>query len=193
MADLSVNETDEVTIAGPDGVNKLVVNTDGSINVEAHAENAALQKTLYIASFDFTLTSSGEKMVLYFRNPNASGKIIKLVDATFGLTNTVSSEAIVRIYANPTVTANGTAVTVSPAYIGGSQAASVALLTTAPTVTANGTQYFAAQTSGGANNNGFHYEFDQALILAANNSLLFTGNPDGTNRGLMVTLSWTEI
>jgi hypothetical protein len=193
MSDISLTESSEVTIASADGVNKLIVNSDGSINVESATEYAAISKKLYVASFDFTLTSSGEKMVLYFRNPNASGKTITLVDATFGLTNTVSSEAIIRMYVNPTVTVNGTAVTVSPAYVGGSQAASVSLLTTAPTVTANGTQYFAAQTSGGANSNGSHYEFDQAPILAANNSLLFTGNPDGTNRGLMITLRWMEI
>jgi hypothetical protein len=32
MADISLNESDEVTIASSDGVNKLIVNSDGSIN-----------------------------------------------------------------------------------------------------------------------------------------------------------------
>jgi hypothetical protein len=194
MADVSLNESDEVTIADSAGVNKLTVNTDGSINAQDHAAYKAEAKQFYWCSFAFNLASTGEKTALYFRNPSASGKVVKIVDLTIGLTNTVGSMAIVRMYANPTTSANGTALTALPGYIGGSQAASVALLSSGPTVSANGSLYLAEHVSGGTNGTGTReVDLAECILLAAGNSLLLTGDPDGTNRNLLVTITWVEI
>jgi hypothetical protein len=193
VADISLNESDEVTIADAAGINKLIVNSDGSLNVQNNPSFKADLKQLYWCSYAFNLANSGEKMAMYFRNPSGSGKTIKIIDITLGLTNTVSAAAIARLYANPTVSANGSAQSALPAYIGGSQAAAVGLVTSGPTVSVNGSLYLAEQVVSSSLGFSATVDFDECLILAPNNSLLITGDPDGTNRNMMITITWIEV
>jgi hypothetical protein len=176
-----------------DGTTAALVTSSGGLLQYSLEEYYAETKKVYEISIDINLANTGEKMMVYFRNPNGSGKIIRLINLIACLSNTVSSQAIIRLYANPTVTANGTTATVLPAYIGGSQPSGVSLITTVPTVTANGTQYLSLVVGGGPNYNPCFYEFAENLILAANNSFLLTGNPDGVNRNVLLTLKWMEI
>lgn len=194
MADLSFSQSaDPVEVFDSTSGNKLIPNADGSINAQDHAGYKADAKQFYWCSYAFNLASSGEKMAMYFRNPSGSGKTIRIVDLTLSLSNTVGSMAIVRLYVNPTVTANGTAQSANPGYVGGSQAAAVALVTSAPTVTANGTLYGAEHVAGGTSGCTNTVDIAECILLAANNSLLITGDPDGTNRNLLITITWVEV
>lgn len=171
----------------------LKVNTDGSLNTQSFGSYKSELKQVYWCSYVFNLANTGEKMVLYLRNPSGSGKVLRLLDVTLTLTNTVNSLAIVRFYMNPTATANGTAQTAQPGYVGGSQPAAVGLITSAPTITANGSLYLTEYVSGGTTGYSNTVDLDTCIILAANNSLLITGDPDGTNRSLSITLTWVEV
>jgi hypothetical protein len=194
MSDINNNQKNTVGIENITSGNDLVVNSDGSINVVDSSSSLSFQKKLYLVSFDFNLATTGEKLVFLLRNPNASGKIVRLVDLTIGLTNTVNCLSTIRMYTGATITTNGTALTVQPAYVGGAQPAGVALATSGPTVSANGSQYFVSQINGGpSGGQSIHYDFDQDFILAANTNLLLTGNPDGTNRNLIITVRWVEV
>lgn len=194
MADLPSDETIEVIVRDSLDSNKeLMINSDGSINVLDTSSSLADQKKVYMASYAYNLASSGEKLALYLNNPTGSGKVLKLIDMTVGLTNTVGSMAVIRAYYNPTITANGTAKTISPGYIGGGQAASSMTLFSGASASANGTLFWQFQLTGGTNGgNSIHQDFDQSVILAENNKLLITGDPDGTNRNLIITLRWVE-
>lgn len=194
MADLPNREKGRVVVEdGPNGYD-LKVNSDGSINVNTSSSSLSLNKQVYSASFDYNLANTGEKLALYLNNPSGSTKIVKLIDLTIGLTNTVSSQAIFRMYVNPTITANGTAVTISPAYIGASQPTATALVYSGPSASANGTQYWAWQINGGpSGGQTMHVDFDGDVLLAANNRILITGNPDGVNRNAIFTLRWAEV
>jgi|WetSurMetagenome_2_1015567.scaffolds.fasta_scaffold762332_1 hypothetical protein len=194
MADLSFAQGAEpVILVNEVSGNQATVNSDGSLNIQNNPSFKADLKQLYWCSYAFNLANSGEKMAMYFRNPSGSGKTIKIVDITLGLTNTVSAAAIARIYANPTVSANGTAQSALPAYIGGSQAAAVGLVTSGPTVSVNGSLYLAEQVVSSSLGFSVTVDFDECLILAANNSLLITGDPDGTNRNMLLTITWIEV
>lgn len=194
MADINRKGDIDVRVVG--GTNQYAVepNMDGSINTVDLSSSLADQKKVYTISFDYNLASTGEKLALYINNPTGSGKVLKLIDLTIGLTNTVGSMAIIRLYANPTITANGTAVAIQPSYVGASQPASAMLAYSGPTASANGSQYFSVQINGGTNGGQtLHFDFDQSLLIAENNRLLLTGNPDGTNRNTLITVRWAEV
>lgn len=171
----------------------LKVNSDGSLNSQDHAGYKAAADQFYWVSYEYNLANAGEKMALLLRNPSGSGKAVRLVDLTISLTNTVGSMAIIKVYANPTVTANGTSQTTRPGHVGASQSSSVALVTSGPTVSSNGALYTVEHVAGGTAGYSNTVDFTECLILEPNNSILITGNPDGTNRNLALALTWVEI
>ena len=59
MADLSPTETSEVTVASSDGGNKLIVNSDGSINVSSAVSTPPTSTSVITTAFGTVATTSG--------------------------------------------------------------------------------------------------------------------------------------
>lgn len=221
MSDLDRKADYEVQIVGTDGVTKAKVDNNGSLQnqlYDASGNPLKGQKTMvnslpiviasdqivpvslsvseetgFSAVFQKTITGSGtENNVLLLSNPAGSGKNIKLYMLTIGFSNTINIMATMRWYANPTVTANGTGLTIRRMKIGGSSSSACSAYD-GPTTSATGTLYGHLLVSGGPNNSAFVYNFNGSLVLAPGNTILFTGTPDGTNRFLLFYLSWTEV
>jgi len=183
MSDISLNESDEVTIADSAGVNKLTVNSDGSTNAFVIIDS--LLNKLYSLSLSFNLPSNGtETRVILIKNPNASGKILKLEYMLFA-----GSGPTIRIYADPTITTNGTAVTPVATNVGNATA-SVITPFTSPTISANGSQILADILS---NQTASRIDMRHLITVAENNNMLITGQPTSNNTLIQITLVWAEI
>ena len=193
MADLPNVEKNRFVVEGATGTD-MVVNPCGAIGAfdfEGHIREA---KKLYYISENFNLASSGTQAPAFLiRNPNGSGKIIRLTGLEALLTNTVGAIAIVRLYHGPTITANGTALTIRNASHGGSPGATAMNAYSGPTISANGNRIcggtILSGTSGGRD---LLLPFKGNIAIHPNNDLLITGQPDGTNRAMELTLRWSE-
>lgn len=136
-----------------------------------------------------TISGTSETPFLLLRNPNASGKTVRINKIAFGLVASVTGDShIWRIYRDATVTGNGTAKT--PTKIKKSQSASAVLLAgTAPTVSANGTNMLTgASTSAGSYNILLE---NLSLYIEQNENLYFTIQSALTGKGHYITI-WFE-
>lgn len=173
----------------------LKINTDGSLNtVDASSLLAAQDKIFQIAG-TFTITGSGtENNFLLIRNPSGSGKQIRLIDITVGYTNTINVLAYFKLYSSPTVTANGTAITIKPGRIGSSVPSSSVNAYSNPTVSDRGTEYLNFMAAGGPSTDAsWRFEINQSILVDPNYDILLTGTPDGTNRNVLLTVRWAEV
>lgn len=193
MADNPITQYDRIVIEGADGTD-MAVRSVGMIGAYGHAGFMREGKKLYYISENFNLAASGtEARAFLIRNPNGSGKIIRLTDLQVILTNTVGAIAIVRMYHGPTITANGTALTIRNASHGGSPGATGMNAYSGPTISANGTRILSGTiTSGTSGGRDLILPFDGSIAIHPNNNLLITGQPDGTNRAMELTLRWSE-
>jgi hypothetical protein len=138
-----------------------------------------------------------ETATFLIKNPTGSGKVLKLNFILCGLLQSVGSatgnQDVFRLYLDPTVTANGTAVTISNLYSTSSPAASVMTAFSSPTVTANGTKLgvYAVATQG---NDTCLMPQHLTRILDPGHSWLFTqaGIVNGASTGI-VQLEWIEV
>lgn len=193
MADVALNETTEVTIV--DGSSnagaEMVVETLGNINVSDVSRLYTLNNKTYSNAFEINAASSGtDNPAILIRNPNGSGKIAYFFVASAGVQiNNVF--VTYKIFANPTITTNGTSQTPASLNVGGGAGAASILINTLPTISANGTVLVAKLMS----QNGTTVEMTQNGIIALNpnNSMLITANPQSNNRVSAYTLHWAEI
>ena len=84
-----------------------------------------------------TIDSNSEKDTMLLKNPSDSGKKICLTHFKFG-TDSASVRSIFRIYKNPTITTDGTALTVASTYVKSSPASSEMELYKLPTISDRG-------------------------------------------------------
>jgi hypothetical protein len=196
MADLNTDETQEVIVrSGTTSNNELEVNSDGSINTKSLIASLTDSDKSFGISTSITITGGGtENDFLLIRNPSQSGKQLKFDTISVGFNNTVSVMASFKIYATPTITSNGTAVTINPGRIGASVPASSINVYSTPTISSRGTEYANFMVTGGPNSgSSYRFNVDQTIIVDPGYSLLITGTPDGINRNLLLTLRWIEV
>jgi hypothetical protein len=144
---------------------------------------------LYTTSFSKTAIGVTELMALLLKNPNASGKTVTLETITVTNSHTVAGSWIRwRVYASPTISANGTANSVFTFAIGSGNTSVVTAFST-PTITANGSLLYDCTIVAGGS---FTYTFPIGGTIAANNNLLVTAVADSTSRVGQVTVVWTE-
>lgn len=151
--------------------------------------NLAEAGKVFTMNFEVGSIGTTEIPVALFRNPNASGKVVRLIRFTFSNVHTVTSFIRVRAYVAPTVTSDGTALTEGCTRIGGS--AGVAETFSSPTVSANGTRI--AQWVAPSFSIPSIIPLDYLFILDANTTILLTAQGDGTNRVLAGSLIWSEV
>jgi hypothetical protein len=151
------------------------------------ASETSLLRT-YQTTYEYTLAASNtEYPVIYFRNPNGSGKVMYIKNVSFTC-GTVSRSVTMRIYQNPTATGNGTTLTPTSMYVGGSAAAATGLTTYVPTITSNGTKITAASAS----SEQITIDYNWGLLVAANNSILITGQGSANTVVIIVNIIWSE-
>lgn len=153
-------------------------------------ELAVINK-VYSASFVVNLaTGNTENRACLIRNPSGSGKNMYLGACVFDVV-TKDSQAGFTFWKSPTITATGTAQTISSGRIGGSPPSSIANIFSTPTASATGTQF--REFSVGLNANSYDYDFNLAVILEPGQDLLVTGNPTANNKNVSITLVWAEV
>lgn len=131
-----------------------------------------------------TIASTSEIPLLLLLNPAASGKALQIFLRRLMLTTTTN--AIVRFYASPTVTANGTPVVPAPMRVGG--AASVITPFTGSTISANGGLIDCLF----ANNSALVDTSLCPIVVPAGQSLLATIKASATTSPLDFQVSWVE-
>jgi len=199
MADISLNESDEVTIADAAGVNKLVVNLDGSINIAGIVSNIPAANTISTYTSQgkvFTLsgaisaaTSGVNNPIFLIKNPSGSGKTLYLYRVIMACSiNNVSVKF--GIYYNPTITTNGTAATPRNNLIG-SAVTAVATASSLPSLSATGTLLSTLQT--GQNSNSIDFMGDFSIQILANNNIVITADPSSNGREVSMTIVWAEV
>src|SRR6185295_4942246 len=132
-----------VTDGSGNAITSTVVSATRSIDTnqtQAADGYASAQNQVFTTSVDFTLPTGGtETPAIFLKNPNASGKTLIIKKIIIYGVSTNNNGATIRIYSNPTTSADGTGQTESTTSIG-SGATAVATAFTGPTVTggANG-------------------------------------------------------
>jgi hypothetical protein len=160
-------------------------------NMETYAAQLG---QIYTTSFEVNLNPNGTEVpTAYIKNPAASGKVMIIRDV-YASGTTTNGEATIRMYANPTSSANGTAQTITSTSIGGGAAASSMTAFTSPTVSANGVKLLSWSIgSGNFGPNSAPALLDGLFRLSANNNILFTGQPSGANINTTWTIIWQEV
>lgn len=187
MADIGLTESSEVTIASSDGVNKLTVNSDGSINTVVYSGGY----NSFAVSGERSAIGTIELPVLLFTNPSGSVKTVRPKTIIVANRHTVSSLTVFRVYVSPTVTSTGTALTEASTNIG--NGVSVAAVTyTSPTISANGTLITTVTCPGGTTALAYTINLLPSFSMAANTAILITAVSDGSNRIAAVSVFWEE-
>lgn len=189
MADLSFTQgADPVSVVNDSSGNQLVVNSDGSINTQLLLNYNVSQDKVFTLSGSFNAATGGaDNPIFLIKNPNASGKILKLRKLLVGCTvNNVFVEFT--IYYAPTITSNGTTQTPRNNLIG-SSTASVAQAFSLPTLSSLGTQIL--NFTVGQNSTG--PEVNLHLDLQANQNLVIAAQPGSNNRQVQITVVWAEV
>jgi hypothetical protein len=172
----------------------LDVNIIQNASVTPSADNIAalvIANQVYTVSTSINMTSSGvENPILLITNPGANTKILYIYSLSLGLI-LANNAADFEIYADPTVTTNGTLQTPQSNYVGGGAPASVMNIYTLPTVSSNGTEM--GDFFYGQNQNSINFLANLSIIIKPGHSILLTGNPiNSNNRPANVTLTWVE-
>lgn len=178
------------------GFSALEVFQNNPIELQTSSFNtgSCLSNKLYMFSTDFNLPTNGtETVAIFLKNPSGSGKIYSLRYLTVATNGTTGQDAILRMYFNPTTSANGSAVTVSSCNIGGGASAGTATPFTGPTVSANGTRFNVINVVQGNSGAPVEHELDGRFSLNPNNTILITGQPSANNLSIAVSLVWAEL
>lgn len=141
----------------------------------------------FSASTDFiTISGTSETPVFLLKNVGST-RLIQLYSLAFGADSN-SSRAIFKFYAQPTITSNGTTVTVRNNYIGHTQG-TVAETYHSPTISANGT--FVTALLLGSSQNTFIAV--RSIIIPPGVNILATVQNSQNNTPVIISPLWREI
>ena len=172
------------------GTNQATINSDGSLSIKNIVQELADANKMFLTTYTKTAIGTSELATVLLRNPNGSGKTLKLYQMTFSnLSGTSGQLVTIKGYAAPTITATGTALTIGCTHVGAATTAVQAFGT--PTASANGTQI--ATWISPSLNNPFTIPLELIVQIGANTDLLLTTTADGTNRSLSMNVIWAEV
>ncbi len=169
--------------------------TSGNLQPLSIDENGILIETNSLTSFNAQskvfsaqtpaiTAGTTETPFLLLRNPNASGKTVKIYKMNF------IGTGLFRMYSLPTITVNGTTVAPQLRKITSGAQGNVGLATTLPTATSNGTLL---QTYSNTAQAIGILEFPSYIILPANTSLLITTAMGANNTLTYALIEWAEL
>lgn len=144
---------------------------------------------MYSAGVSLNMATAGtDNPLLLLQNPSGSGKKVRIFFIYTGI-STTNRAATFELYASPTVTSAGSAVTVVNRNIGGAGSAS-AVLTSLPTVSSAGTKFSSFVV--GQNTTSINLSQEFSLTLQPNTYMLITGDPSSNTTEAVLSLSWRE-
>lgn len=131
---------------------------------------------------------STDNPILLVKNPSVSGKTLVIVIRIYGCSIT-NVACMFRLYVDPTITSNGTALSVNPGLVG-NPTASIASAFKLPTTTSFGTLYDSYIIS--QNSVGSPIQENQVLQLPPGHNWLITAAPGSNSRLVDISLKWIE-
>jgi len=136
-----------------------------------------------------TVTGTTKTAFFLLKNPVGSGKTIRFQEFTFTFGSVVAGQSTtIQIYRSPTITANGTALTINKTKSDG-VTSSVASAFLNPTISANGTLVQAFVVVNGT----FKRNLNLNRYLVAGANLLITVDSTTANAEHSVFSSWIEV
>lgn len=133
------------------------------------------------------VANATETDMLYLVNPVGSGKKLRCYFIAFGFNGTSTDKStLFRLYRNPTVTVNGTALTVKKLKTSGNTP--VILAYSAPTVTVRGTLC----SLGNFDFTGTKFDLNLGIYIEAGESALITLTPQVPNKEHFIVPFWLE-
>lgn len=134
-----------------------------------------------------SIVATDELPFLLVKNPVASGKNIRFRDMVIGAGEiTVGKGNVLRVYRNPTITANGTALTINKLKSSGSSP--IANVFKLSTLSDFGTEVFHATYT----NDSFREDFDLGFFIEQNENVLITMQATDSGKEQHIFLSWIE-
>jgi len=172
-------------------LDNMKVNSDGSINVKDGYGSLWPQFAASVQTTNIDADGPGTgNEVLLIRNPSGSGKRMHINDILLASYTFATSEIVVEIFANPTITSTGTLATSATVRLGSGETASCQVYDE-PTASASGTRIAALQITG-QNSTTNDIMLSNRLSLDPGTDVLFRGFSDGTNRELISSIWWSE-
>lgn len=166
----------------------LPVTVSGGQRTEA--QQAAIDGVAFSLVTTTINAQSAGANIIYINNPNTNTKSMVITSIFLGVNAAKSGWGDFTIYANPTVTANGTALTPRNLRIG-SATTSVLSAFSGPTTSATGTPVFFWSTSQGVTTSNF-IQMNPYIILTPNNKLLLFCTSKANNNPTDIVINWFE-
>lgn len=145
----------------------------------------------YVADTGFvTISGTSENDIFLLKNPSGSGKTVRIKHICSSIVATVTGDGHrLKLYAGPTITSDGTALTINK--FSSSQSASSMEAYYAPTISSRGTDvigYFVGQGSSLVNT-----DVDLAFYLAPNENFLISLQSLNTGKSHSINVCWAEV
>lgn len=154
-------------------------------------QNYLSSNQMYGIAVDVNAASgSTNNNVVLFRNPVGSGKNVYIYRIFAGCTVTNVGVEF-KVFSSPTVTANGSAVTIGSRFVNNGAPASSMLVNTLPTISAQGTAVAVAMF--GHNTDSVILSEGFSFGVAPGGTILITANPSSNNRNVAIEISWAEV
>jgi hypothetical protein len=187
--------TTNVNIANDDNSKLVTVTTDGSkerLDVSAKVENDgqgyAENGFLFVSLIDPIVIGSSEVPVFFIKNPVSSGFDLYIQEYIF-VTAKASQAIEIRIYANNTTTADGTALTELNKNLNSGTTASATTFKS-PTVSAYGDQYAIFGVAGAGESR--HIE-EFTFVIGEGDDMIISAQASSANTQISMMVTWAEV
>lgn len=188
---LGVRKDTSDALAGSSGdYQPFIFDRRGKVWVRAATEFQALtysDKVGYACAHLTNILLTSETPWFYAVNPAGSGVLVRLFEQVVGIGGSTSIRSIIRVYKNPTVTANGT--NIGGGGLRNGQATKKLEIFVTPTVTANGTlvQVYSVNT------NSVQRMLDLCRYIENGDSILITAQSSSTSTDHTFSMAWAEV
>ncbi len=164
----------------------VVIASDQTVQTSQSVTSS--DKVFSVSTNIFPVADGAERSLMLVKNPAGSGKKLKIFSISYTEVQISSARITFRTYANPTVSANGMALTPVNFHVKSTPITSVMQFYKSPTITADGSLMDAREAGQSFTAN---LELNNQIILDEGQSLLITGlsnnSPDAE-----VTISYIE-
>ncbi len=174
-------------------VNTAVNYLKGNLPTVVSSVNDVLERLdneqAYVSTTDLnSISGTSEHNYMLITNPSSSGKKVMITHFSSGL-NSATTRSLLRVYSTPTITTNGTALTVVNTYIKTSPISEVVKIYKDPTISARGTLMDMQVNPSDAPSRGMN----RYLILDEGKSLLCSMQNSVTGISTFLTVYFLEV
>lgn len=192
IGDVTINNASGASAVNiQDGGNSLTV--DGTIAAtqsgiwSSETSGRAASQQVFSAQTLVTNIGTTETSFLLLKNPNASGKVLRILKIVVG----TSGAGTIRVYHTPTITSNGAALAAVNRYIKSAPTAAVAAPFTAPNISVKGTPINLWYTTAQSGSKDFIADGD--IAVDPNFNILITVQNGAANTPTAITVIWAEV